>query len=186
MPDASDAGSGNGKTLVIVESGAKADTISRFLDDDYVVSACFGHVRDLPRRAAEAAQREAADVVPALGGNPLDGVGHALHGDAQETGRQPIAVHRLAGLPANFLRELFEALRNHFGIDALESQGTRAWQAVVESSVQGDVLYLVLDQSLEVIAERGYSSGVFGEAFGGESGCLAESGDSRGVGCAGT
>ncbi|MXY86513.1 MAG: type I DNA topoisomerase [Chloroflexi bacterium] len=53
MPDASDAGSGNGKTLVIVESGAKADTISRFLDDDYVVSACFGHVRDLPRRAAE-------------------------------------------------------------------------------------------------------------------------------------
>ena len=53
MPDASDAGSNVGKTLVIVESGAKADTIARFLDDDYVVSACFGHVRDLPRRAAE-------------------------------------------------------------------------------------------------------------------------------------
>ena len=53
MPDANDAGSSNGKTLVIVESGAKADTISRFLDDDYVVSACFGHIRDLPRRAAE-------------------------------------------------------------------------------------------------------------------------------------
>ncbi len=43
----------SGKTLVIVESGAKADTISRFLDDDYVVTACFGHIRDLPRRAAE-------------------------------------------------------------------------------------------------------------------------------------
>ena len=45
--------SGSGKTLVIVESGAKADTIGRFLGDDYVVSACFGHIRDLPRRAAE-------------------------------------------------------------------------------------------------------------------------------------
>ncbi len=53
MPDASNAGSSDKKTLVIVESGAKADTISRFLDDEYVVSACFGHVRDLPRRAAE-------------------------------------------------------------------------------------------------------------------------------------
>ncbi len=53
MPDANNAGSNGKKTLVIVESGAKADTISRFLDDDYVVSACFGHVRDLPRRAAE-------------------------------------------------------------------------------------------------------------------------------------
>ncbi len=42
-----------GKTLVIVESGAKADTIGQFLNDDYFVSACFGHIRDLPRRAAE-------------------------------------------------------------------------------------------------------------------------------------
>ena len=53
MPDANDADPNNEKTLVIVESGAKADTIARFLGDDYVVAACFGHVRDLPRRAAE-------------------------------------------------------------------------------------------------------------------------------------
>ncbi len=51
MPDADP--SNGGKTLVIVESGAKAETISRFLDDDYLVTACFGHIRDLPRRAAE-------------------------------------------------------------------------------------------------------------------------------------
>lgn len=50
---AQSAADGAGKTLVIVESGAKADTISRFLGDDYVVSACFGHIRDLPRRASE-------------------------------------------------------------------------------------------------------------------------------------
>ena len=53
MPDASGSGRDKQNTLVIVESGAKAETISRFLDDDYVVTACFGHVRDLPRRAAE-------------------------------------------------------------------------------------------------------------------------------------
>ena len=53
MPDASDSDQARESTLVIVESGAKAETISRFLDDGYVVSACFGHVRDLPRRAAE-------------------------------------------------------------------------------------------------------------------------------------
>ncbi len=53
MPDADRNATRDGKTLVIVESGAKAETISRFLDDDYVVTACFGHIRDLPRRAAE-------------------------------------------------------------------------------------------------------------------------------------
>ena len=53
MPDAKRRSNTDKKTLVIVESGAKADTISRFLGNDYVVTACFGHVRDLPRRAAE-------------------------------------------------------------------------------------------------------------------------------------
>src|ERR1700740_2040363 len=41
------------KTLVIVESPAKARTLSRFLGDRYRVEASYGHVRDLPDSADE-------------------------------------------------------------------------------------------------------------------------------------
>lgn len=39
--------------LVIVESPAKAKTISRFLGKDYKVMASYGHIRDLPSSASE-------------------------------------------------------------------------------------------------------------------------------------
>jgi DNA topoisomerase I len=41
------------KTLVIVESPAKARTIERFLKSGYEVRASYGHVRDLPESADE-------------------------------------------------------------------------------------------------------------------------------------
>ena len=37
------------KTLVVVESPAKAKTIERYLGDGYAVRASYGHIRDLPR-----------------------------------------------------------------------------------------------------------------------------------------
>lgn len=59
-----------GKSLVIVESPAKAKTINKYLGRDYVVKSSVGHVRDLPTsgsgkpvdpkaRAAEAAKTRA-------------------------------------------------------------------------------------------------------------------------------
>src|SRR5438094_1385116 len=41
------------RSLVIVESPAKARTIAAFLGDAYVVESSIGHIRDLPRSASD-------------------------------------------------------------------------------------------------------------------------------------
>jgi DNA topoisomerase I len=41
------------KSLVIVESPAKAKTIAAFLGSEYIVESSIGHIRDLPRRASD-------------------------------------------------------------------------------------------------------------------------------------
>jgi DNA topoisomerase-1 len=47
------AAASGGKPLVIVESPTKANKIAGYLGDDYVVEASVGHIRDLPRNAAD-------------------------------------------------------------------------------------------------------------------------------------
>ena len=46
-------GTGGGINLVIVESPHKAQMIASFLGSDYVVESSVGHIRDLPRNAAD-------------------------------------------------------------------------------------------------------------------------------------
>jgi len=48
-----------GKSLVIVESPAKAKTINKYLGNDYVVKSSVGHIRDLPTSGSTA--RKSAD-----------------------------------------------------------------------------------------------------------------------------
>ncbi|NYY76285.1 hypothetical protein DMI70_22275 [Escherichia coli] len=43
-----------GKALVIVESPAKAKTITKYLGSDYVVKSSVGHIRDLPTSGSTA------------------------------------------------------------------------------------------------------------------------------------
>lgn len=48
-----------GKSLVIVESPAKAKTINKYLGKDFIVKSSVGHVRDLPTGAAQGGKKTA-------------------------------------------------------------------------------------------------------------------------------
>ena len=59
--------------LIIVESPTKARTISRFLGNDVTVEASMGHIRDLPRSAAEIPEAIRGEDWARLGVNVADG-----------------------------------------------------------------------------------------------------------------
>ena len=50
------------KKLLVVESPAKAKTVSKYVGSDYVVRASVGHVRDLPKSSKNAVDIEAGFV----------------------------------------------------------------------------------------------------------------------------
>ncbi len=59
--EASTKTSTKGKSLVIVESPAKAKTINKYLGDDFIVRSSIGHIRDLPVGASRGAKKSAAN-----------------------------------------------------------------------------------------------------------------------------
>ncbi len=61
------------KSLVVVESPAKAKTISRFLGPDYQVESSYGHVRDLPQSAKEIPAKHRSESWARLGVNVESG-----------------------------------------------------------------------------------------------------------------
>ncbi len=57
------------KPLIIVESPAKAKTIAGYLGDDYIVTSSVGHIRDLPRKAADIPAKYKGEAWARLGVN---------------------------------------------------------------------------------------------------------------------
>ena len=62
----------SGFALVIVESPAKAKTIEKYLGPGYVVEASVGHIRDLPKGAAEIPEKYRKEEWARLGVNVDD------------------------------------------------------------------------------------------------------------------
>ncbi len=73
MATSSKAGPGSGVRLVIVESPSKAKTISGFLGSGYIVESSVGHIRDLPRGAADVPAKYKGEPWARLGVNTENG-----------------------------------------------------------------------------------------------------------------
>ncbi len=69
---AKNSASRDGTALVIVESPAKARTISQFLGPGYVIEASIGHIRDLPEGRKEVPEKYKAEEWAYLGVNVRD------------------------------------------------------------------------------------------------------------------
>lgn len=81
--------------LVIVESPAKAKTISGYLGPGYVVEASFGHVRDLPRNAADVPAKYKGEAWARLGVDVDNGF-HALYVVSADRRQQISKLTKLA------------------------------------------------------------------------------------------
>jgi DNA topoisomerase I len=81
--------------LVIVESPSKAKTIAGYLGPDYFVEASFGHVRDLPRNAADVPAKYKGESWARLGVDVDNGF-HALYVVSQDRKQQIAKLTKLA------------------------------------------------------------------------------------------
>jgi DNA topoisomerase-1 len=83
------------RRLVIVESPSKAKTIAGYLGPDYFVEASFGHVRDLPRNAADVPAKYKGEAWARLGVDVDNGF-HALYVVSQDRKAQIAKLTKLS------------------------------------------------------------------------------------------
>jgi DNA topoisomerase-1 len=81
--------------LVIVESPSKAKTIAGYLGPDYFVEASFGHVRDLPKNAADVPAKYKGEAWARLGVDVDNGF-HPLYVVSQDRKAQIAKLTKLA------------------------------------------------------------------------------------------
>ena len=84
-----------GKSLVIVESPAKARTISKFLGKGYQVEASIGHVRDLPEGKKDVPEKYKKEAWAYLG---VD-IDHGFRAAVHHSDRQEKAGHQATKCP---------------------------------------------------------------------------------------
>ncbi|MFI5934887.1 type I DNA topoisomerase [Actinoplanes sp. NPDC051494] len=81
--------------LVIVESASKAKTIAGYLGPDYFVEASLGHVRDLPKNAADVPAKYKGEAWARLGVDVDNGF-HALYVISQDRKQQITKLIKLS------------------------------------------------------------------------------------------
>ncbi len=95
-----------GKSLVIVESPAKAKTINKYLGKDYVVKSSIGHIRDLPTGGGKEidTKARAAQAAKTRKMSPEDKVAHRLQKSREQL------VSRMGIDPENGWKAKYEIL----------------------------------------------------------------------------
>ena len=137
---AQDGGSAT-RRLVIVESPAKARTIQGYLGPGYVVEASVGHIRDLPKRAADIPAKYKGEAWAKLGVDvdhdfaPLYVVNADKRTKVAELKRKLAAADELL-LATDEDRE-GEAIAWHL-LEVLEPEGARAADGLPRDHPRGD------------------------------------------------
>ena len=126
-----------GKSLVIVESPAKAKTINKYLGDDYIVKSSVGHIRDLPTSGSNK--------------NPVDLKERARQG-AITRKLSPAAkiVHRLKKSKEQLIRRMGIDPENHWQARYEILPGKeKVVDELISLAKQADVIYLATDMDRE-------------------------------------
>ncbi len=98
------------KSLVIVESPAKARTINRYLGPEYIVKSCVGHIRDLPEKGRAKDRANSRDKSRGAAPAPSGKLSPARREVLRKQKEHQQLVQRLGVDPANGWRARYEIL----------------------------------------------------------------------------